>query len=315
MDPAPPLPRMSVVTPCRNGERFIVEAVESLWKQGYPALEHIVLDACSTDATLSILQRYPQIRVISEPDKGPPYAMSRGVLMVGGEVVTILNVDDFYSDGLLREVGELFAADPELDVVVTGAVMFRDDAAGRRTVVAEYPHSKEAGLWLPELTFGVPGINGWFFRRRVFERVGVFDPSYFFSHDRHFLMRIRFAGLKSKLLGRPGIHYRMHSFSQTLNPQKRNLKAITYEHFRMALDLHAHPQASAKDSRILLAWNAFEGAKLCVRHVLAGEHRDAATVLVALFRNNPLWPFRLVYGIVLRLTGKQLRRPSAGQRA
>ena len=53
----PNLPRISIITPCLNGERYIVDAIESVLRQGYPDIEHIVVDGASTDATLSLLQR------------------------------------------------------------------------------------------------------------------------------------------------------------------------------------------------------------------------------------------------------------------
>src|SRR4029434_3889402 len=134
-------------------------------------------------------------------------------------------------------VGRLFVDNPTLDVVVGGALMFEDDESGRRRVLSEWTHRRQQGLWLSQLTFGVPGINGWFFRRTVFARVGAFDNSYSFSADRRSLILIALAGLKARLLGKPGIHYRRHAGSRTINREMPNLRPITQEHVRMALEL------------------------------------------------------------------------------
>jgi len=292
------LPRITVITPCRNGGGTIAEAVESIRAQRYPNLQHIVQDACSTDGTLAVLQRYPEITVISEPDEGSHDAMNRGLARASGEIIGFLNVDDLYPPGVLESVGRLFADDPTLDVVIGGAVMFEDDGSGRRRVLSQWSHGR--GMWLPELAFGVPGINGWFFRRTVFDRIGTFDNSYSFSADRRSLILIALAGLNARLLGSPGIHYRRHAGSRTLNREMANLRPITQEHVRMALELAQRSDAGPAQRRVLLAWHAFEGAKLFVREIASGHGRDAFVVLLALFRRHPRWPLRLLHGVTLR---------------
>jgi glycosyl transferase family 2 len=298
------LPRITIITPCRNGGSTIAEAVESIRAQHYPNLEHIVQDACSTDGTLALLQRYPEATVISEPDEGSHDAMNRGLARASGEVIGFLNVDDLYPPGVLESIGRLFADDPTLDVVVGGAVMFEDDGSGRRRVLSEWTHRRQQGLWLPELAFGVPGINGWFFRRTVFDRIGTFDNSYSFSADRRSLILIALKGLNTRLLGRPAIHYRRHAGSRTINREMANLRPITQEHVRMARELAE--RAGPAERRVLLAWHAFEGAKLSMRDLLSGHVREAFGLLLALFRSNPFWPLRLLHGLILRHAVGQL---------
>jgi len=299
--PSEPLPSITIITACRNGARFIVEALESARRQQYPALQHLVFDACSTDGTLAILKRYPDISVTSEPDQGVYDAWNRALRRADGDIIGFLNTDDFYPEGVLTEVGALFASDPEVDLVVGGAVMFAHDQNGQCLVLSERSHNKQGGLWLPELTFGVPGINGWFFRRRVFDRIGTFDNDYSLAGDRLFLIALALAGLKARLLGRPGIWYRRHAGSLTINREMTNLRLISRQHFRMALELSRRTGINPYQRRVFLAWHAFEGAKLAVRDALAGNGRDAFGTLRALFRRNPLWPIRLLHGLALRL--------------
>ena len=308
------LPRITIITPCRNGVRTIAKSVESVLNQRYPNLEHIVFDACSTDGTLAVLRSYPEVTVISEPDNGSHDAMNRGLAKASGEIVGFLNVDDIYPPELLDSVGRLFAADPKLDVVVGGALMFEDEEPGRRRVLSEWTHGRQNGLWVPELAFGVPGINGWFFRRTVFDRIGEFDNSYSFSADRRSLILIALAGLNARLLGKPGIHYRRHADSRTINREMANLRAITQEHIRMALELAGRADAGPSQRRIFLAWHAFEGAKLFMREILSGHIRNASSVLLALFRRNPLWPIRLAHGLMLRLAVGWLDRHASTAR-
>ena len=300
------LPRITIFTPCRNGERFIAGAIESVRRQGYPELDHVVLDACSTDGTLALLGRYPQLTVISEPDAGAHDAMNKGVARETGEIIGFLNVDDFYPDGALIEVGRIFAEDADVDVVVGRSVVFEDDASGGRKVLFVRSHGEADGLWLSELTFGVPGFNGCFFRRRVFERGAIFRTDYAFTGDRKFLMDLALAGRRSRLLDRPTIWYRLHPGSRTVNREKTHLMEISREYVRMALELAGERRDRPAMHRVFMAWHAFEAAKLTVRSLRAGRLDEAFHIFVALNRCNPLWLLRLVEAFWVRRAVKRL---------
>jgi glycosyltransferase involved in cell wall biosynthesis len=300
------LPRITILTPCRNGVRFIAEAVASVRRQGYPALEHIVLDACSTDGTLALLDTCPGLRVISEPDAGAHDAMNKGVALATGEIVGFLNVDDIYPEGALLAVGQRFAEDAALDVVVGQSVVFEDDPLGQRKLLRVRTHAAGAGLWVPELAFGVPGFNGCFFRRRTFEQAEPFRTDYDFTGDRKFLIELVLAGHKSAVLDRPTIWYRLHPQSRTISHEKRHLVEISREYVGMALDLARGRARNRPERRVFLAWHAFEAAKLTVRSVRAGRWGEASRVFAALNRDDPLWPFRLGDALFYRRAVRRL---------
>jgi glycosyltransferase involved in cell wall biosynthesis len=303
------LPAISIITPCRNGVRYLSEALESLHRQHYPYLEHLVLDAGSTDGSLEVLARYSGSTVVSEPDSGSHDAMNKGVARATGDVIGFLNVDDFYPDGVLHDVGRLMAADPQVDVVVGQSIVFEDDERGRH-IVSLRTHSRGDGFWMPELTFGVPGFCGCFFRRRVFKHVGSFVNDYDIAGDRHFLMRVALAGMRPALLNKPAIWYRLHAGSRTINRAKPNLVEISREYFRMGLELSRASADHREMRRCFLAWNAFEGAKLVVRDLTAGHVQLAAQTFVELSRQNPLWPLRLVHALPLRAAVHRLDAPT-----
>jgi glycosyltransferase involved in cell wall biosynthesis len=302
----PSLPRISVLMPCRNGRRFIAEAIASVRRQSYPDLEHIVLDACSTDGTLQLLRSFPDVRVISEADDSAHEAMNKGLMLASGEIIGFLAVDDLYPDGTLADVGALFAARPDVDVVVGHAVVF-DDAEPERSPRVAYTHPR--GLWLPELMFGVSGFCGVFFRRRVFARLGGFDESFDFTADLDLLVRVALAGLTSARLDRPTILYRMHPGSRTVNPERVNRLEISREHVRMSL-VRARALAPATSARReLLAWHAFAGARLAALCAARREFAESARMLIGLCRDNPLWPLRLVRALALRRSVRELEPP------
>jgi glycosyltransferase involved in cell wall biosynthesis len=214
----PAWPRITLLTPCLDAERYIAEVVATVERQQYPSLEHIVVDGGSLDTTLDILARHPAILVASERDKGSHDAMNKGLRLATGDVVGFINSDDLYGPDVLADIAQVFASDPALDVVVLGTVLFAEGPGSKVRLVEAHGHFTEQGFWLPELAFGAPGFNGRFFRRRVFERIGDFDLRYFFSADRQFLIRLALAPIKSRTLPVYGYYYRQHIASATLNP-------------------------------------------------------------------------------------------------
>ena len=106
--------KISIVTPVRNGKRFIRQTVESvLNQQGEFELEYIVCDGQSTDGTLEILAEYPECTVISRKDGGPFHAINYGMDLASGDIGAWLNADDIYLPGTLAKVARCFQEHPE----------------------------------------------------------------------------------------------------------------------------------------------------------------------------------------------------------
>ncbi len=110
---------ISVITPVYNGEKFIESCIQVVIDQNCPNVEHIIMDVDggSTDRTVEIIkkyaEKYPYIRWISEKDKGQSDAMNRGIAMAKGEILAILNVDDYYEPNVLNQISKIFETLPE----------------------------------------------------------------------------------------------------------------------------------------------------------------------------------------------------------
>ena len=292
------LPPITIITPCRNGEQFILDAIESVRRQQYPQVEHIVADALSTDTTLALVARYPDLIVLPGPDGGAHDAMNKGIAKATGDVIGFLNVDDVYPDNTLAVVGKVFAENPDVEVVVGTAVVFEEDAPGHRAIRFLCIHAPN--IELAEMLFGNPGINGWFFRRSLFGKIGAFDNDFFICADRQFVIRIALAGLRSVTLEQPTIWYRAHVQAQTTNRTMSNILDISPELFRMAADMVRSTRRDSKRRRLVLAWHAFEGGR-CM--LLQMRNRDLGGALDSFVRCSaldPLWPARLIHALHLR---------------
>jgi hypothetical protein len=257
---------------------------------------------------LELLARYPDIIVVSEPDHGSQDALNKGIALATGDIICELNVDDLYADGILNAVGKTFADDETIDVVIGRSLVFEEDANGAKHLLMAHSHLKEHGLWLPELTFGIPGICGCFFHRRVFTSVGRFQTEYPLAADRRLLIALRLAGAKSVCIDAAAVLYRQHAGSATINPNKPNLQQLSHEYFRMAAELAEETSGKTSRRRLFLAWHAIEGAKLVLRYLHAGQFKAANKVLGCLVRQNRWFPVSLIRGFVLRSAVRKVIR-------
>ncbi len=181
--------KISIITVAYNSSTTIETTLDSVQAQGYPDLEYIVIDGGSTDATLDVVRNYPGLvtQLISEPDRGIYDAMNKGVQRATGEVVGILNSDDFYCHSrVLQEVAEAFSADPQLEVLM-GDVDFVSDEDLQKPVRTY----RATGFrpWMFRLGF-MPPHPAIFVRKSAYERVGLYKLGYRIAADFDFLVRL-----------------------------------------------------------------------------------------------------------------------------
>jgi glycosyltransferase involved in cell wall biosynthesis len=208
-------PLISIITPSLNRAQFIHEAIQSVLDQSYSEVEHIIIDAASTDGTLEILSRYPHLRVISEPDKGMYDAINKGIRMAKGEIIGLLNTDDMYAPGCFDEVITAFEINPSA-LAVCGGISVFEDRDGRQEFISHAPAIEAQELWY-RLIQGHPVTNAWFFRKKVFDQAGYFDADLRYSADRYYLIKIALDNAVRPLpIDRILCYYRKHGDSATM---------------------------------------------------------------------------------------------------
>lgn len=175
-------PLVSVVTPSYQQGMFIEATIESVKMQSYPNIEHIVVDAASTDETLDILKRHEgsyNLRWISEPDKGQADAIRKGFDMAEGSILCWLNSDDTYlTPQVIERVVAYFSDYPEADVVC-GCGAYIDEKGHWIQPISFRPEraSTQTLNVVDELL--QPAV---FFRRKVTERI-AFDADMHYAFD------------------------------------------------------------------------------------------------------------------------------------
>lgn len=282
--------RITVITPALNAESFIASALESVIAQQYPNCQHLVFDGGSRDRTREIAESYPNIQVITGKDEGPHDVMNRGICSASGEIVTFLNADDIFPPGVFAEVGARFSEDPGLDIVGGTSVIVGDGPLDSARVLVRRDHAEDGGLSYAELFLGVPGFNTRFFRRRLFERIGNFDLKYFYSADRHFLIRARLVNSKAVTLERITCVFRSHGRSRTIDPAQSAADAIIAEHLRMIRELAPALEKDPYAFELLRRWHAFECFRSACRRLKRYQIVGMMGALGEGFAFDPLFP-------------------------
>ena len=185
--------KISVITATFNSGKTVRDTIESVLRQTYKDIEYIIVDGQSKDDTLEIVRSYEsqfgeRIRYVSEPDKGIYDAMNKGIAMATGDIIGILNSDDFYtSDDVLEQVARVMS-DAEVDAVYGDVHYVNDDHLDK--CVRYYTSRPFHRSWM---RFGfMPAHPSFYCRRKIYEKYGVFDTSYKVAADFENLLRLIF---------------------------------------------------------------------------------------------------------------------------
>lgn len=179
------VPLVSVVTIVRNGADTLHRAIDSVLSQDYPWLEYIIVDGQSTDGTLDILRANDaQLALwVSESDEGISDAFNKGIAFSRGEIIGLLNSDDWYEPGAVSAVVKTMQR-TRADIVC-GKLQYWEQ--GRKTyLVTSDPDLLERGM-----TVGHPTV---FVRRQCYRKHGLFLPEFRLAMDYEWLLRAKTAG-------------------------------------------------------------------------------------------------------------------------
>lgn len=180
---------ISILTCTWNSEDTIADTINSILRQTYHKIELIVIDGQSTDNTIDIVKKYEKrfegrLKWISEPDRGLYDAMNKGLAMATGDVVGILNSDDFYTS---NDVLERVAHEIENVDAVYGDIHFVNPDDLSKCV--RYYSSRSFRRWQMRLGF-MPAHPSFYCRRRVYQTLGAFDLQFKVAADFEQLLRL-----------------------------------------------------------------------------------------------------------------------------
>jgi glycosyltransferase involved in cell wall biosynthesis len=194
--------KVSLITVSYNSERTIRDTFNSVLNQTYPNIEYIVVDGSSTDGTVDVIKEYVsrfggRMRWISEPDKGLYDAMNKGILMTTGDIVGVINSDDFYHrTDIIEHVINAFK-DTSTDSIFAD-VRYINSSNIDKTV--RYYSSKNFSPKRFRYGF-MPAHPTFFTYKKYFEQFGFYKTDYAIAADYELLIRFLYVhGLSYKYL-------------------------------------------------------------------------------------------------------------------
>lgn len=191
-------PIFSIITICFNSEKTIERTIKSVLAQTYKDYEYIIVDGCSTDSTLDIVKKYEplfegRMKWKSEPDKGIYDAMNKGIRMATGDIIGIVNSDDWLeTDALEKVIGCYEKNNNESNTLYCGDIVFHYNNGDTKCMDANISlFKKQAPLYI------MTGIRhpATFVPRDVYEKVGLFNEKMKLSADQDFILRCYFQGV------------------------------------------------------------------------------------------------------------------------
>jgi len=181
--------KISIITPTYNSESTIRDTINSIINQNYVDLEYIIVDGASSDKTLEIIEEYQskiKIKLVSEPDNGLYDAMNKGINLATGDIVGILNSDDFYNDSdVLTQVNQVFLGN-DIDAVYAD-LQFVDQNNIKKVV----------RTWISGCCKERKIANGWivphptfFVKKEIYNKHGYFNLKFRIAADYELLLRL-----------------------------------------------------------------------------------------------------------------------------
>jgi len=179
--------KISIITVVWNNKETIKDAIDSVLDQTYNDIEYIIVDGASSDGTVDIIESYGDkiSKFISEPDKGLYDAMNKGIALATGDVVGILNSDDFYIDEfVIAKIVKEFE-EKKVESVYADLVFVKPDDLEK--TVRYY----DSSYFSPQkFAYGwMPAHPTFFLKREIYEKYGIFKTDYKIAADYELLAR------------------------------------------------------------------------------------------------------------------------------
>lgn len=273
--------KISLVTPSFNQAQFLEDCLLSVKKQGYPSVEHIVMDGASTDGSVEILKKYgdrpdwEHLRWKSEPDDGQSDALNKALMLATGDIVGWLNADDRYRPGCFETVIRGFERYPTADILY-GDYTYMDESGRVWRIRREIEYSWFILHYLHMLYIPTPSS---FYRRRIFEGGDWIDTKFDYAMDYEFVVRLAHRGYKFQHIPALLADFRLHPASKTgahADKQKKEHDSIGASYAPLLRRIHAKALQRPTQLALRLAARALRYKQKLLRGYYFEQFRPAS---------------------------------------
>lgn len=179
--------KISIITVAFNAKETIQDTIESVLSQNYKNIEIIVIDGNSTDGTVEIIKNYGKqiTQFVSEPDNGIYDAMNKGITLATGDIIGILNADDFYIDNqVIEKIANVFQQE-KVDSVFADLVYIKNNNVAK--IIRKYDSSS---FHPDKFAYGkMPAHPTFFVRKQIYQKYGLFRTDLKIAADFDILVR------------------------------------------------------------------------------------------------------------------------------
>ena len=292
------LNKLSIITPSLNRKDMLEKVVENVAAQKYPHYEHIIIDGGSTDGTVEWASTQSHIRFVTEPDKGVYDALNKGLALASGDVIGFLNTDDLYAENIFVVIMEGFK-DDLISAVAGKAQVFSHISEGRIETSGNYdPRDKSL---LECSTLGKNYFNAWFFRRTVFEKIGVFNINYKVAGDRDFMLRFALNNLKYDTVDKLVYLYRRHPGSLTFSGADSQRELSARDHLTLTRFYLRNWKLSAEERDLIAQLHTRECLEMAKRYKKSGNFIKYSSLIIESVRYDSNWMLKRLWRAALNV--------------
>jgi glycosyltransferase involved in cell wall biosynthesis len=206
-------PLISVIIPIYNGERFLAETIRSVLDQTYAPIEVIAVDDGSTDGSAAIVRSFPDVKYIHQSNQGVAAARNTGVKAAQGDFLAFIDQDDLWTLDKLEKQAAYLQEHADIGYVLSMVQFFLEPGV-------------EKPAWVRDelLVEPRPGYNlgNVLIRRRVFERVGLFDTQYVLASDHDWFVRAKDDGIPMARMPDVMLMKRTHDSNESRHTSSRH---------------------------------------------------------------------------------------------
>jgi glycosyltransferase involved in cell wall biosynthesis len=282
-----PWPKISIITPSFNQDKYIEETIRSVLLQGYPNLEYIIIDGGSKDGSVDIIKKYDKWLTywVSETDEGQTNAINKGFKKSTGDILAWINSDDYYLANAFNQVIEFININPSIDLFY-GDLFLLDEIGGASEILKGRPFSIA-----DQVRYKYIAQQTCFWRHDLFNKVGYLNETYENIFDVDFIIR---ASLKANLKYLP---YLLACYR--IQPEAKTQKTIitTMEGIQMYEKLFS--QYSLPEDVLKLKGEIFEHwyERLAIYYFKNRSYELARKWFIKAFYSSP-WRYQNVYLIL-----------------
>lgn len=243
-------PLVSIITPSFNQANFLEETIVSVLNQDYPAIEYIVIDGGSTDASIDIIKKYADNISfwVSEPDRGQTDAINKGFAKAKGEILAWLNSDDTYEPNAVSQAVAFLDTHPQVGMVYGDANLIDE----QNQILGKFPARQTDYQKLLRGYVHIPQQSA-FFRAHLWQQVGPLDPTFYFAMDYDLWVRLAKVS-KIEYVPKTWANFRLHESGKSIVSDNRCFPEMLRVYQREGGSRFSQLYFKAKLRPLIYAW-------------------------------------------------------------